>query len=171
MKNSLLLTPALPLRIRYNKATSSSTPHNAQSALPSPPPQSWADQPCASTVSFKPCLKHRLRREMSRRASQETRKRKFDELFFFPQGQRCLQRSCGCRCECHHQEITAFPRVWVDSKDREAVDLHRAVLPAVPGGKKCQHGNVRTGYRAWAGKEIYGMPSSTYLRLGKQEFP
>lgn len=58
------------------------------SALSSPPlwereaeaPQSQAAQPCASTVSFRACLKHRLPRKMSGRASRETKKRKFYEL-------------------------------------------------------------------------------------------
>lgn len=61
--------------------------------------QSLAAQPQATMVPFRACLKHRLPREMSCRASQETKERKFDELCFFPLGWRCLLKSFGCKCE------------------------------------------------------------------------
>lgn len=68
------------------------------SVLSSPPlqdqgakaPQNQAAQPCASMVSFRACLKHQLPREMSCRASQETKKRKFDGICFFSAGAKML---------------------------------------------------------------------------------
>lgn len=86
-------------------------------------PWNKAYQPCASMVSFRACLKHWLPREMSCRAGRETKKRKFHGICFFPLGKRYLWKSCGCKCECHHQEIATSPRVLVDSKEREAADL------------------------------------------------